>query len=169
MPDKFPKLKPAFMKNGTITAANASKLNDGASCMILASEKYAKEKGLQPLARIVAYADGAVAPIDFGVAPAVACQRALDLAGLKIGDIAYHEFNEAFASVPIANAKLLGINPDTVNVFGGACALGHPLGMSGNRIILTLINVLKKKNAKYGMASICNGGGGASAVIIERL
>lgn len=169
MPDKFPKLKPAFIKNGTITAANASKLNDGASCMILASEKYAKEKGLQPLARVVSYADGACLPIDFAVAPAIACQRALEIAGLKMEDIAFHEVNEAFASVPIANARLLGINPETVNIFGGACALGHPIGMSGNRIILTLINVLRKQNARYGMASICNGGGGASAIIIERL
>ena len=169
LPDKFPKLKPAFIKNGTITAANASKINDGASCLLLASEKYANDKGLQPLARIVSYADGAAAPIDFAVAPAIACQRALDLAGLKIGDIAFHEINEAFASVPIANSVLLGIDPETINVFGGAVALGHPIGMSGNRIILTLINVLRKNNARYGMASICNGGGGASAVIVERL
>jgi len=162
-------LRPAFLKTGTITAANASKLNDGASCLLVSSEKYAKTHGLQPLARIVAYADGSSAPIDFAVAPAVACQRALDIAGLKIKDIDFHEINEAFATVPIANSVLLGIDPERINIFGGAVSLGHPLGMSGNRIILTLINVLRKNNAKYGMASICNGGGGASAIIIERL
>jgi len=169
MPDKFPGLKPAFLKNGSITAANASKLNDGASCLLLSSEKYASSKGLQPIGRIVAYADGAAAPIDFSIAPAIACQRALDLAGLKIGDIDFHEINEAFSTVPIANSLLLGIDPERVNLFGGAVALGHPLGMSGNRIILTLLNVLRKNNGKYGMASICNGGGGASAIIVERL
>ena len=132
MPDKFGKLKPAFLKTGTITAANASKLNDGASCLILSSEKYAKDKGHQPIARIVAYADGATNPVEFAIAPAIAAERALKLAGLKMADIAFHEINEAFASVPIANAKLLGIDPERVNVFGGACALGHPLGMSGN-------------------------------------
>jgi len=110
--------------------------------MILASEKYAKDKGLQPLARIVSYADGATSPIEFAIAPAIAAERALKLAGLKMSDIAFHEINEAFATVPIAIAKLAGINPETINVFGGACALGHPLGMSGNRIVLSLLNVL---------------------------
>lgn len=111
MPEKFPLLKPAFIKTGTITAANASKLNDGASCLILASDKYAKSKGLQPLARVVSYADGATNPIEFALAPAIAAERCLKLAGLKMSDIDYHEINEAFASVPIANAKLLGIDP----------------------------------------------------------
>jgi acetyl-CoA C-acetyltransferase len=169
LPDKFGKLKPAFIKNGTITAANASKLNDGASALLLSSEEWASEKGIKPIARVLGYGDSIVSPIDFAIAPAKACENALKMAGMTERDIDYHEINEAFASVPIANIKLLDIDPAKVNVHGGACALGHPIGMSGNRIILSLINVLRANNGSIGMASICNGGGGASAFIVERL
>jgi len=169
MPDKFAGLKPAFANNGTITAANSSKINDGACAFVLMSEEAAKERGLKPLARIVSFDDGAVAPIDFGIAPAKACQSALSRAGLTIKDIEYHEINEAFAAVAIANMKLMDLDYSKVNVHGGAVALGHPIGASGARIILSLINVLRTKNATLGMASICNGGGGASAIVIERM
>lgn len=169
MPDKFPGLKPAFAKNGTITAANASKINDGAAALVLMSEQAARDRGLKPLARIVAYDDAAVAPIDFGIAPAKACEKLLKQAGMTMQDIQYHEINEAFAAVALANMKLLDLDPSTVNVHGGAVALGHPIGVSGARILISLINVLRQKNASMGMASICNGGGGASAVILERL
>ncbi len=169
MPEKFPTLRPAFAKNGGITAANASKINDGASALILSSEDYAKERGLKPLARIVATADAATTPIDFAIAPASACKIAMKKAGMTTADIEVNEINEAFASVAIANIKLLDLDPETVNLHGGAVALGHPVGMSGNRIILSLINVLRKTNKTVGMASICNGGGGASAIIIERI
>ena len=169
MPDKFAGLKPAFANNGTITAANSSKINDGACAFVLMSEQAAKERGLKPLARIVSYDDGAVAPIDFGIAPAKACQGALSRAGLTMKDIEYHEINEAFAAVAIANMKLMDLDINRVNVHGGAVALGHPIGASGARIILSLINVLRAKNATLGMASICNGGGGASAIVIERM
>lgn len=169
MPEKFPTLKPAFAKNGTITAANSSKINDGACTLIIMAEEVAKERGLKPLARIIGFEDAEVAPIDFGIAPAKACSRLLQRKGMTVKDIDYHEFNEAFAAVALANAKLLDIDLERINVFGGACALGHPVGMSGARIILTLINVLKNKNASIGMASICNGGGGASAMLIERM
>lgn len=169
MPDKFAGLKPAFAKNGTITAANSSKINDGACAFVLMSEEAAKERGLKPLARIVSFDDGAVAPIDFGIAPAKACQGALARAGLTMKDIEYHEINEAFSAVVLANMKLLDLDHKKVNVHGGAVALGHPVGMSGARIILSLINVLRTQNATLGMASICNGGGGASAIVIERM
>ena len=167
MPEKFHTLKPAFLKNGTITAANASKLNDGASVTILSSEDFALERGIKPIAKILAYGDAATTPIDFAIAPALACENALKMAGLTVDDIDFHEINEAFASVPIANCKLLGINPDKVNVHGGAVALGHPIGVSGNRIILSLINTLRLNKGGIGMASICNGGGGASAIILQ--
>jgi acetyl-CoA C-acetyltransferase len=169
LPEKFPSLKPAFAKNGTITAANASKLNDGACSVVIMAEDVAKERGLKPLARILGYEDAEVAPIDFGIAPSKACARLLQRKGMTIKNVDYHEVNEAFAAVALANSKLLDIDIDRINVFGGAVALGHPVGMSGARIILTLINVLKNKNASIGMASICNGGGGASAMLIERL
>jgi acetyl-CoA C-acetyltransferase len=168
-PDKFPGLKPAFAKNGTITPANASKLNDGAAAMVLMSEQEAKNRGLKPLARIVAWEDAAVAPIDFAIAPSKACDKLLKKAGLTMQDIDYHEVNEAFAAVALANMKLLDLDHSRVNVHGGAVALGHPVGMSGARIMISLMNVLKQKNANLGMASICNGGGGASAVILERM
>ena len=169
MPDKFPGLKPAFSKTGTITAANASKINDGACSFIIMAEDVAKERGLKPLARIIGYEDAEVEPINFGIAPAKACGRLLKKKGMTVKNIDYHEINEAFAAVPLANMKLLDIDPSRVNVHGGAVALGHPVGMSGARIILSLINVLKRNNGTIGMASICNGGGGASAMIIERL
>ena len=169
MPDKFPSLKPAFAKNGTITAANASKINDGAAAFVLMSEDAAKERGLKPLARIVAYEDAAVAPIDFAIAPAKCVEKLLNVSGLNMKNIEYHEVNEAFSAVALANMKLLDIDPAIVNVHGGAVALGHPIGASGSRIILSLINVLRQKNATLGMASICNGGGGASAVVLERM
>jgi acetyl-CoA C-acetyltransferase len=169
MPDKFPGLKPAFAKNGTITPANASKINDGAAAMVIMSEQAAKDRGLKPLARIVAYEDAAVQPIDFGIAPAKACDKLLRVAGMSMKDIEYHEINEAFSAVALANMKLLDLDPATVNVHGGAVALGHPIGVSGTRILMSLMNVLRRKDATMGMASICNGGGGASAVILERL
>ena len=169
MPDKFPGLKPAFAKNGTITAANASKINDGAACLVLMSEQAAKDRGLKPLARIVAYDDAAVAPIDFAIAPAKACEKLLKAANMQMTDIEYHEVNEAFAAVALANMKLLDLDPSRVNVHGGAVGLGHPVGVSGARILLSLINVLRTKDATMGMASICNGGGGASAIILERM
>lgn len=146
MPEKFPLLKPAFAKTGTITAANASKINDGGCSFILMSEEAAKERGLKPLARILGYEDAAVAPIDFGIAPTKACQKLLTKLKMNIKDVHYHEINEAFSAVPLANMKLLDLDPNTVNVHGGAVAMGHPIGCSGARIILSLINVLKSKN-----------------------
>ena len=169
MPDKFPGLRPAFAKNGTITAANASKINDGACALVLMSEEAAKDRGLKPIARIVAYDDAAVAPIDFAIAPAKATERLLKRAGMNMGDIEYHEVNEAFSAVALANMKLLDLDPERVNVHGGAVALGHPIGASGARILISLMNVLRTRDASVGMASICNGGGGASAVILERM
>jgi len=168
-PDKFSSLRAVFAKDGTITPANASKINDGAAAMVVMSEAAAKKHGLKPLARIVSYADASVDPIDFGIAPAKATQYALKIAGLEEKDIHFHEINEAFAAVVLANMKLGGIKAEKVNIHGGAVALGHPLGVSGARILISLLNVLRTKEAKYGMASICNGGGGASAVILERL
>ena len=169
MPDKFAKLKPAFVKDGSITAANSSKINDGACAFVLMSEQAAKDRGMKPLARIVAYEDSAVAPIDFGIAPAKCVDKLLKVSGLQMKDIDYHEINEAFAAVALANMKLGDIDPSIVNVHGGACAIGHPIGASGARIILSLMNVLRTKDATLGMASICNGGGGASAIVIERM
>lgn len=169
LPDKFPSLRPAFAKNGTITAANASKINDGAASLILMSEEAAKSRGIKPLARIVAYDDAAVAPIDFAIAPAKACDKLLKRTGISMSDIDYHEVNEAFSAVALANMKLLDLDPSKVNVHGGAVALGHPIGASGARILISLMNVLRQKDATLGMASICNGGGGASAVILERI
>lgn len=136
MPDKFPTLKPAFAKNGTITPANASKLNDGACSFVLMSEKTAKDRGLKPLARIRGYEDASVAPIDFGIAPTKAINKLIAKTKINLKDVDYHEINEAFAAVPLANIKLLGLDPDRVNIQGGAVALGHPVGMSGARIIL---------------------------------
>jgi acetyl-CoA C-acetyltransferase len=167
--DKIPSLRPAFDKEGTITAANASKLNDGASALILASADAVAKYNLKPVAKIVAYADAAHAPEWFTTAPAKAVDKALEKANLTKEDINFWEFNEAFAVVGLANVKILGLNPEKVNIYGGAVALGHPLGNSGSRILVTLVNVLKQNNAKYGGAAICNGGGGASAVIIENI
>jgi acetyl-CoA C-acetyltransferase len=169
LPEKFPSLKPAFAKNGTITAANSSKLNDGACSILIMAEETAKERGLKPLARILGYEDAEVAPIDFGIAPAKAIPRLLARNKMTVKNVDYFELNEAFAAVGLANTKLLDLDPERLNAFGGAVALGHPVGMSGARIILTLINVLKNKNGSIGVAAICNGGGGASSILIERL
>ncbi len=167
--DKIPSLRPVFTKEGTVTAANASTINDGAAAIILVSEDFLKANQLKPLAKIVSYADGAHEPEWFTTAPAIAAEKALQRAGLTIGDIDYFEVNEAFAVVTLAFIKHFGLSQDKVNVNGGAVSLGHPLGCSGARIITTLTHVLQKKTGKYGMAAICNGGGGASAIIIERL
>ena len=166
--DKIPALNPVFTKDGTVTAANASTINDGAAALVLMSEEKAKSLGLTPLAYIKSYADAAQEPKWFTTAPAKALPKALDKAGISISDVDYFEFNEAFAVVGLANAKILGLNEDKINVNGGAVSLGHPLGCSGARIIVTLINVLSQNNAKIGAAAICNGGGGASAIVIER-
>ena len=166
--DKIPNLRPVFKKEGTITAANASTINDGASALILMSADKAKSLNIEPLAKIVSYADASHEPEWFTTAPAKALPIALKKANLDINDIDYFELNEAFSVVGIANKKLLNIDSDKVNCFGGAVSLGHPLGSSGSRIVVTLINVLNKKEAKLGAAAICNGGGGASALIIEK-
>lgn len=168
--DKIPSLKPAFDRNGgTVTAANASSLNDGACAMVLMTEEDALDRNIAPLARIVGFGDAAQDPVDFTTSPALAIPVALKTAGLTLSDIDYHEINEAFAVVALANAQLLNLDLGKVNVFGGAVALGHPIGMSGARIIGTLYQALKHNDANIGCASICNGGGGASAIIIERL
>jgi acetyl-CoA C-acetyltransferase len=167
--DKIPGLKPAFDKEGTITAANASTLNDGASALVLASAEAVEKYGLKPIAKIVSYADAAQAPEWFTTAPSLAVPKALEKAGLKTSDVDYWELNQAFSVVGLANMKILGLDPSKVDVNGGAVALGHPLGNSGSRVIVTLINVLKQNNAKIGAAGICNGGGGASAMVIENV
>ncbi|GAA0871737.1 acetyl-CoA C-acyltransferase [Gangjinia marincola] len=167
--DKVASLRPAFSKEGTVTAANASTINDGAGAVILMSEEKAKSLDLKPLASIEGYADAAQEPKWFTTAPAKALPKALAKAGLTQNDIDFFEFNEAFAVVGLANMKLLGLNDDTVNVNGGAVSLGHPLGCSGVRIVITLLNVLEQNNASTGAAAICNGGGGASAMVIKRM
>ena len=156
-------------ENGTVTAANASPLNDGASALVLMSKEKMEELGLKPLAKIVSYADAAHEPEWFTTAPAKALPIALKKAGLEVSDIDFFEFNEAFSVVGLANNKILGLDESKVNVNGGLFHSGHPLGSSGARIIVTLINVLKQNNGKYGAAAICNGGGGASAIVIENL
>ncbi|WP_277016917.1 acetyl-CoA C-acyltransferase [Flavobacterium lindanitolerans] len=166
--DKIPSLNPAFTKEGTVTAANASTINDGAGAVVLMSEEKAKALGLKPLAYIKSYADAAQEPKWFTTSPAKALPKALDKAGIAINDVDFFEFNEAFSVVGLANAKILGLDNNKVNVNGGAVSLGHPLGCSGVRIIITLLNVLEQNNAKIGAAAICNGGGGASAIVIER-
>jgi acetyl-CoA C-acetyltransferase len=166
--DKIPSLNPAFTKEGTVTAANASTINDGAGAVILMSEEKAAAMGLKPIATIVSYADAAQEPKWFTTAPAKALPKALDKAGLSLADVDFFEFNEAFSVVGLANAQILGLDNNKVNVNGGAVSLGHPLGCSGVRIIITLMNVLQQNNAKIGAAAICNGGGGASAIVIER-
>lgn len=166
--DKIPSLAPVFTKDGTVTAANASTINDGAAALVLMSEEKAKSLGLTPLAYIKSYADAAQEPKWFTTAPAKALPKALDKAGLSVADVDFFEFNEAFAVVGLANAKILGLDNNKINVNGGAVSLGHPLGCSGARIIVTLISVLNQNNAKIGAAAICNGGGGGSAIVIER-
>ena len=167
--DKIPSLNPVFTKDGTVTAANASTINDGAAAVILMSEEKAIALGLKPLAYIKGYADAAQEPKWFTTSPAKALPKALEKAGIAISDVDYFEFNEAFAVVGLANSKILGLGNSNVNVNGGAVSLGHPLGCSGVRIIVTLINVLEQNNGTIGAAAICNGGGGASAIVIERI
>lgn len=167
--DKIPSLNAVFTKDGTVTAANASTINDGAAALILMSEEKAKIMGLTPLAYIKSYADAAQEPKWFTTAPAKAVKKVLSKANLELSDVDYFEFNEAFSVVGLANAKLLGLSTNNINVNGGAVSLGHPLGCSGARILVTLLNVLKQNNAKTGVAAICNGGGGASAIVIENI
>ena len=167
--EKIPTLRPAFDKEGTITAANASTLNDGASALILASSEAVEKHGLKPIAKIISYADAAHEPEWFTTAPSKAVPIALKKAGLETSDVDFWELNQAFSVVGIANTKLLGLDPEKVDVNGGAVSMGHPLGNSGSRIMVTLINVLKQNGGKIGGAGICNGGGGASAMIIESL
>ncbi|WP_299108609.1 acetyl-CoA C-acyltransferase [uncultured Tenacibaculum sp.] len=167
--EKIPALRPAFTKEGTVTAANASTINDGGAALVLMSAEKAKELGITPLAKIRSYADAAHEPKWFTTAPAKALPKALAKAGVSIDDVDYFELNEAFSVVGLANMKILGLSADKVNVNGGAVSLGHPLGVSGARIIIALTSILKQNNAKIGAAGICNGGGGASAMVIERI
>ena len=165
--DKIPELRPVFQKDGTVTAANASTMNDGAAALLLMSKNKMESLGLKPLAKIRGFGDAEQAPEWFTTTPSKALPIAAERAGISLNDVDYFELNEAFAVVGIANNKIMNLNPEKVNVNGGAVALGHPLGASGARILVTLINVLKQKNAKIGAAGICNGGGGASAMVIE--
>ena len=167
--EKIPELRPAFQKDGSVTAANASTMNDGAAALILVSKEKLEELGLKPIARILSYADAEQAPEWFTTTPSLAVPKAVAKAGLSMQDIAYWELNEAFAVVGIENSRRMQLDPAKVNVHGGAVSLGHPLGCSGARILVTLIHILKDKNARYGAAGICNGGGGASAMVIENL
>lgn len=167
--EKIPALKPVFAKEGTVTAANASTMNDGAAALVLMSKEKADALGIKPIAKIKSYADAEQAPEWFTTTPSIAVPKAVEKAGLKMDDIQYFELNEAFSVVGLANMKLMKLDASKVNVNGGAVSLGHPLGCSGARVIVTLINVLKQKNAKYGAAGICNGGGGASALVIENV
>jgi acetyl-CoA C-acetyltransferase len=167
--DKIPGLKPAFTKDGTVTAANASTLNDGASALVLVSKEKLKELGLKPLARIRGFADAAQDPMWFTTTPSLAIPKAMKNAGVDTKDVAYYEINEAFSAVAIANNQKLGLNPEKVNVLGGAVALGHPLGASGARIVTTLLTVLNQNGGTVGVAGICNGGGGASAIVVEKV
>ncbi|WP_196889715.1 acetyl-CoA C-acyltransferase [Aureivirga sp. CE67] len=167
--EKIPALRPAFSKEGTVTAANASTLNDGAAAVILMSADKAAELGLTPIAKVTGYADAAQEPEWFTTAPAKAMPKALEKAGISQDDVDYFEFNEAFSVVGLANMKILGLDAAKVNVNGGAVSLGHPLGCSGARIVVTLLSVLEQNDAKIGAAGICNGGGGASAIVLERI
>lgn len=167
--DKIPELKGAFIKDGTVTAANASTMNDGAAALVLISKEKAEQLGLKPIAKIISYADAEQAPEWFTTTPSLAVPKAVEKAGLKMEDIAFWELNEAFSVVGIENSRRMKLDPATVNVNGGAVSIGHALGCSGARIIVTLINVLKQNNARYGAAGICNGGGGASAMVIENV
>ena len=166
--DKISSLRPAFSKEGTVTAANASTINDGAAALILMSREKAEELGLKVLASIKSFADAATEPKWFTTAPSKALPKAIDKAGINLEDVDYFEFNEAFAVVGLVNMKILGLKDQNVNVNGGSVSLGHPLGCSGARIIVTLLNVLEQNNGKIGAAAVCNGGGGASAIVIER-
>lgn len=166
--DKIPELRPAFEKDGTITAANASTMNDGAAALVLVSKAFAEAHGLTPMGKIVSYADAEQAPQWFTTTPALALPKAVAKAGLKLTDLEYVELNEAFSVVGIVNTQLMGLDPEKVNVNGGAVSLGHPLGCSGARIVVTLLHILQQRNATIGGAGICNGGGGASAIVISR-
>lgn len=165
--EKVPSLRPAFKKDGTVTAANASSINDGASALVIASGEYVKANDVTPLAKILAYADAAKAPVEFTTAPADAIPLALSKAGLTIADVDLFEVNEAFSVVALANNQILNLDPAKVNIFGGGVSLGHPIGSSGSRIIVTLVHALKTKGLKTGVAAICNGGGGASAIVVQ--
>jgi len=167
--DKIPELKSAFIKDGSVTAANASTMNDGAAALVLMSKQKMEALGLKPIAKIISYADAEQAPEWFTTTPSIAVPKAVAKAGLQMSDISYWELNEAFAVVGIENSRRMKLDPAKVNVHGGAVSIGHPLGCSGARIVVTLINVLKANNARYGAAGICNGGGGASAIVIENL
>jgi acetyl-CoA C-acetyltransferase len=167
--DKIPELKSAFQKDGSVTAANASTMNDGAAALVLMSKQKADELGLKPIGKIISYADAEQAPEWFTTTPSLAVPKAVAKAGLKMEDISYWELNEAFAVVGIENIKRMHLDPSKVNVHGGAVSIGHPLGCSGARIIVTLMHILKQNKAKYGTAGICNGGGGASAMVIENV
>ncbi|TXH20360.1 MAG: acetyl-CoA C-acyltransferase [Chitinophagaceae bacterium] len=167
--DKISGLKPAFLKDGTVTAANASTMNDGAAALVLCSKEKAESLGLKPIAKIKAYADAEQAPEWFTTTPSLAVPKAVAKAGLQMSDISYWELNEAFSVVGIENTRRMQLDPSKVNVHGGAVSLGHPLGASGARIIVSLIHILKQNNAQYGAAGICNGGGGASAMVIENI
>jgi len=167
--DKIPQLKPVFKKDGTVTAANASTLNDGAAALVLISKQKMEELGLKPLARILGFADAQQAPEQFTTSPAKAIPRALQAAGISAEEVDFYEINEAFSVVSLANNQLLELDSTKVNINGGAVALGHPLGASGARILVTLLNVLEQNNGRIGVAGICNGGGGASALVLERL
>jgi acetyl-CoA C-acetyltransferase len=169
IPEKVSTLKPVFVKDGTITAANASNLNDGAAAILLASKEAVEKYGLKPLAKIIGFTDAAQAPEWFTTAPSLAIPKALKQAGLTLDEIDYFEINEAYAAVALANQQLLKLAHAKVNVYGGAVAMGHPLGASGARILCTLISVLQQEGGKYGVAAICNGGGGASAMVLERI
>lgn len=167
--DKIPSLKPVFEKNGTVTAANASTMNDGASALVLASKEKVEELGLKPIAKILGFADAAQDPLWFTTAPALAIPKAIKNAGITAEQVDYYEINEAFSAVALANKKELNLDNDRLNVYGGAVSLGHPLGASGARIVATLNSVLHQKDGKIGVAGICNGGGGASAIVIEKV
>src|SRR5690606_30277726 len=169
IPEKVAQLKPVFEKDGLLTAANSTNLNDGAAALILASEEAVRKYNLKPLAKIVSYADAAQAPEWFTTSPSIAITKALKQANLNLSDINYFEINEAYVSVILSNQQILGFDINKVNVYGGAVALGHPIGASGARIIVTLLSVLQQEKGKYGVAAICNGGGGASAIVIENL
>ena len=169
IPEKVSKLKPSFVEGGTITAANASNLNDGAAALLLASKEAVEQYNLKPVAKIIGYADAAQAPEWFTTAPSIAIPKALKRANLQLEDIDFFEINEAYAAVALANQIELGLDAQKINVYGGAVALGHPLGASGARIICTLVSVLQQEKGKYGVAAICNGGGGATAIVIENL
>ena len=167
--DKIPGLRAVFTKDGTVTAANASNINDGAAAVILMSKEKMQELGLTPIAKIRGFADAAQDPMWFTTSPALAIPKAMKMAGVQKSDVGFYEINEAFSAVAIANNKLLGLDPSKVNINGGAVSLGHPLGASGARITITLANILKQNNSSIGVAGICNGGGGASAIVIEKV